>query len=132
MLHKRRKVKKTFVYLTTTILNILCVTNGLPVASKIDCGDTTISEEVRSAAGCTQNSENAFRDSLTKILNSIIAVVGLVSVIFVIIGGINYMTSAGDAAKLEKAKKTILYALIGLIICALAFAIVNFVIGIIP
>jgi len=38
------------------------------------------------------------------------------------------MTSNGDATKLEKAKKTILYACIGLAICVLAFAIVNFVI----
>ena len=38
------------------------------------------------------------------------------------------MTSSGEAAKVEKAKKTILYGLIGLVICVLAFAIVNFVI----
>ena len=39
------------------------------------------------------------------------------------------MTSAGDPGKTKKAKDTILYAVIGLIICVLAFAIVNFVIG---
>lgn len=38
------------------------------------------------------------------------------------------MTSTGDASKLEKARKTILYAAIGIIICALSFAIVNFVV----
>ena len=39
------------------------------------------------------------------------------------------MTSSGDTTKVEKAKKTILYALIGMIICVLAFAIVNFTIA---
>ena len=39
------------------------------------------------------------------------------------------MTSSGDAAKVEKAKKTILYGVIGLVICVLSFAIVNWVIG---
>ena len=62
------------------------------------------------------------------IINGVIAVLGLVCVIVMIIGGVNYMTSAGDTAKVEKGKKTILYGLIGLIICALSFAIVNFVI----
>ena len=58
-----------------------------------------------------------------------LAVLGLVAVIVIIIGGINYMTSAGDAGKVKKAKDTILYGVIGLVICVLAFAIVNFVIA---
>ena len=41
------------------------------------------------------------------------------------------MTSTGDSDKLSKAKRTILYATIGLVICALAATIVNFTIGII-
>ena len=41
------------------------------------------------------------------------------------------MTSTGDAGKIEKAKKTILYATIGLVICALAFAIVNFAVSVV-
>ena len=67
--------------------------------------------------------------SVTAILSAIIAALGLVAVVVMIIGGYNYMTSSGDAGKVEKAKKTILYGLIGLIVCALAFVIVNFVIG---
>ncbi|MBR2725579.1 hypothetical protein IKE97_03020 [Candidatus Saccharibacteria bacterium] len=82
---------------------------------------------VKEAAGCKGNA-NALPKVITNILDAIIAVTGIVAVIFVLIGGINYMTSNGDATKLEKAKKTILYACIGLAICVLAFAIVNFVI----
>lgn len=67
--------------------------------------------------------------SVTGILNAVIAILGLVCVVVIIIGGINYMTSAGDSGKVKKAKDTILYGLIGLIICVLAFAIVNFVIA---
>ena len=58
-----------------------------------------------------------------------LGVLGLVAVIFVVVGGVKYMTSAGDPGKVQQAKKTIIYALIGLIVCALAFAIVNFVIS---
>ncbi len=67
--------------------------------------------------------------SVTGILNAIIGVLGLVCVVVMIIGGVNYMTSSGDAGKVKKAKDTILYGLIGLVVCVLAFAIVNFVIG---
>ena len=69
------------------------------------------------------------KDSITGILNGIIGVLGIVAVVVIIIGGVSYMTSAGDAGKVKKAKDTILYGLIGLIVVALAFAIVNFVIG---
>ena len=65
---------------------------------------------------------------ITSILNGVIGVLGIVCVVVMIIGGINYMTSAGDASKVEKGKKTILYGLIGLVVCVLAFAVVNFVI----
>ena len=66
--------------------------------------------------------------SITGIINAVIAVLGIVAVIVIIMGGISYMTSSGDAGKVKKAKDTILYGIIGLIIVVLAFAIVNFVI----
>lgn len=67
-------------------------------------------------------------DAIVNILNAVIGALAIVCVIVVVIGGIQYMTSNGDASKVKKGKDTILYALIGLAICALAAAIVNFVI----
>lgn len=68
-------------------------------------------------------------NNIQTIINAVIGILGLVCVIIIIIGGVNYMTSSGDAGKVKKAKDTILYGLIGLIICVLAFAIVNFVLA---
>ncbi|MBR3353249.1 hypothetical protein IKG49_01510 [Candidatus Saccharibacteria bacterium] len=68
-------------------------------------------------------------DNVTLIINAVIGVLGLVCVVVMIIGGISYMTSSGDAAKVKKGKDTILYGLIGLVVCVLAFALVNWVIG---
>ena len=73
--------------------------------------------------------ETDLTGNLTNILNAIVGILGFVCVVVMIIGGVNYMTSAGDSAKVKKAKDTILYGLIGLIVCALAFALVNFVIS---
>lgn len=66
--------------------------------------------------------------NVTNIINGVIAILGFACVVVMIIGGVQYMTSAGDTQKVTKAKNTILYGLIGLVICVLAFAIVNFVI----
>ena len=63
------------------------------------------------------------------IINAVIAVLGIVCVVVMVIGGVNYMTSSGDTGKVEKGKKTILYGMIGLVVCVLAFAIVNWTIG---
>ena len=74
------------------------------------------------------NKENAgsVTDTVIAVINGVIAILATVAVVIVIIGGVNYMTSSGDAEKVKKAKNTILYGLIGLVICVLAFAIVNF------
>ena len=63
------------------------------------------------------------------ILNWIFGIIGIVAVVMIIIGGFNFMTSAGDPGKVKKGKDTILYGIIGLVIAILAFAIVNFVIN---
>lgn len=88
-----------------------------------------VPQSVKDAAGCGGASTEPISSVITNIINTIIGMLGLVAVIFIFIGGVNYMTSAGDAGKLKKAKDTILYACIGLAICALSFAIANFAIN---
>lgn len=66
-------------------------------------------------------------DLVTNAIQWVIGIAGAVAVIFVVYGGISYSTSAGDPGKLQKAKQTILYALIGLAIVGLAEAITAFV-----
>ena len=72
---------------------------------------------------------NKLNTGIKDIINVVIGALAIVCVVVIIIGGINYMTSSGDATKVKKAKDTILYGIVGMIICALAFAIVNWVIG---
>ena len=85
------------------------------------------------ATGTTINTvDNGGSDltgNITAILYAIVGALGIVAVVVMIIGGVTYMTSNGDAGKVKKGKDTILYGMIGLVICALAGAIVNFVIA---
>lgn len=76
-----------------------------------------------------QDNGGDFSHQVTTILSWIVGLLGIVAVVVIIMGGVSYMTSAGDAGKVKKAKDTILYGIIGLIVAALAFAIVNWVIG---
>lgn len=101
---------------------------GVTTPTYADVCNSNASAEVKAANGCNTGSTTTLDKSIADILSNIIAVCGLVAVVFIVIGGIQYMTSSGDSGKTKKAKDTILYACIGLIICALAFAIVNFVI----
>lgn len=84
------------------------------------------------AANCDVNSveaTNNVQNLVTKVLNIFSWVVGVVSVIMIIFGGFKYITSGGDANGVTGAKNTILYAIVGLVIVALAQVIVRFVIG---
>ena len=61
------------------------------------------------------------------IINVMVSVVGIVAVAVIVIGGILYVTSTGDASKAKRAQHTILYGVVGLVVAILAYAIVNFV-----
>lgn len=68
-------------------------------------------------------------DIIKNVINTILIVLGMVAVIMIVIGGIRYTLSNGDASSVKGAKDTILYAVVGLVIAILSFAIVNFVLG---
>ncbi len=88
---------------------------------------------IAGGAGCAQGSDqqsNLFGDNgiFKTITNVLLFVIGAISVIMLIIGGIRYTTSNGDSGAITTAKNTILYAVIGIVIALLAYALVNFVI----
>ncbi len=64
---------------------------------------------------------------LVTVVNVLLFLIGALSVIMIIYGGIRYVTSGGDQGAVTSAKNTILYAVVGLIIAILAYAVVNFV-----
>ncbi len=63
------------------------------------------------------------------ITNVMLFLIGAISVIMLIIGGIRYVVSGGDSSAVTAAKNTILYAIVGVVVAILAYAVVNFVIG---
>lgn len=66
---------------------------------------------------------------LLGVLNTVYFVAGIVGVIAIIVSGIFYTISQGDASKIQRAKDGILYSVVGLVIVMMAFVITNFIIG---
>ncbi|MCK5332356.1 hypothetical protein KAJ41_00635 [Candidatus Parcubacteria bacterium] len=61
--------------------------------------------------------------------NWILGFISILAVLFVIWGGVMYLTSAGDENKAESGKKTITYALLGIVIAGLAYAMIKIIVG---
>ena len=117
------KILKTSLQILTGISATLTITAGKVMAMSVQ-------EGAEAARGDGMPAELIGKNGVfTQITNTILYVVGIVSVIMLIYGGLRYVTSGGDSKKVTDAKNTILYAIIGLIISILAFSIVNFVIN---
>jgi type IV secretory pathway VirB2 component (pilin) len=67
---------------------------------------------------------------IKNIVRALVGIAGAVAVVFMVVGGFHYITSSGHPEKLDKAKKTLLYAGVGLVIVLAAYSIVDFVAGI--
>jgi uncharacterized membrane protein len=67
--------------------------------------------------------------TFSTITNVLLFIVGAIAVIMIVIGGLRYVTSGGNQNAVTAAKNTILYAIIGIIVAILAYAVINFVLG---
>lgn len=116
----------------------LSFATAVPAMAQDDVECSTDSLGIRSGAKCAKGegqSTSLFGDGgiFTTIVNIMLFLIGAVAVIMLIIGGIRYVISGGKQEEVTAAKNTILYAVIGIIVAVLAFAIVNFVItGLMP
>ncbi|MBD3360280.1 hypothetical protein GF366_00590 [Candidatus Peregrinibacteria bacterium] len=73
--------------------------------------------------------EGSLRRLVLRIVNYFLGFLGILAVIMIIYGGVTYVTAAGKDEAIGNAKKIIMYALIGLIIILLSFAVVNTILG---
>lgn len=90
------------------------------------CG-SSVDAELKELAGCSE--DRTVKDPIKTAVNLVLWFAGVISVVMIIYAGVTMTTSTGDAGKVAKAKKVLLYAIIGLVVTALAYAIANFVVG---
>ncbi|UOG66585.1 pilin [Candidatus Nanosynbacter sp. HMT-352] len=116
--------------LTAGILMIGLLGVFTPAVSAAN-GINICSEENQNSVYCQNKDKDKGEGQVNGIIKTIVEVllmaVGAISIIMIVIGGILFALSSGDAQKAAKARSTILYAVVGLIVSVFASAIVNFV-----
>ncbi|MDO8265396.1 MAG: hypothetical protein Q7T41_00470 [Candidatus Saccharibacteria bacterium] len=131
------KKLKTIIYSTLASLSLL-----FPIAVPVAVNAQEIDKNLQCGAnlqfsvpenGCeVDSSGNTAAERIDEIVSQIINIlslaVGVVAVVMIIVGGFRYITSGGDSGNVTGAKNTILYAVVGLVVVALAQVIVRFVV----
>lgn len=135
-------IKKSLQSLLIVPVLALGVSFAVPALAPADAHaafNEGLSQGAKSAQGTDQSgnagclfgtaSEGCSSSLFKTITNVLLFLIGAISVIMLIIGGVRYVVSGGDSSAVTGAKNTILYAIVGIVVAILAYAVVNFVIG---
>ena len=110
------------------VLSAVLVSIGLVLVSTSNVTAYSIYDGLNAAHGTGQPTELFGVDGIfSTITNILLFVVGALSVVMLIVGGLRYVVSGGNNASITAAKNTVLYAVVGLIIAFLAYAAINFI-----
>jgi hypothetical protein len=129
-----------FVSLSTVLMLLPLVLGSTQRALAIDCNDpnvisadcakNNVCSGLSSGTDCASNPKGVTVNSAIKAGVEILSfVVGILAVVMLIVGGVKYITSGGDSNRVNSAKNTVLYAIIGLVIAALAQVIARFLLN---
>ncbi len=122
-------MKKVIVSSLIALAGLGLVLFAAPVYAA-SCGDGTAAGEAMCGAsqvGDSGTNSNTIYGTVKTIIDVMLFIVGIIAVIMIIWGGISYVLSAGATDKTKKARDTILYSVVGLVVAILAFALVQFV-----
>lgn len=123
-------IKKSLQSLFIVPILALGVGFAVPALVPVDAhAALTLTDGASSAKGDNQQTDLFGTSGVFKtITNVLLFLIGAISVIMLIIGGVRYVVSGGDSSAVTGAKNTILYAVVGIVVAILAYALVNFVI----
>lgn len=111
------------IFLTTSLAVVL----GSASVSAVEIYGGDACSAVPDSTICKKKGASDAQPLAKSIIDILLWIVGVVSVIMIIISGIKYVTSTGDASKVASAKNTLMYAVVGVVVAAFAYAIVNYV-----
>lgn len=125
-------MKQITLKLMMTLMLILTPAGMIAAPAYANCGHgSTAKDQVLNGISQTgtdcSNAGTSVTNVIAAVVNILSLVVGIAAVLMIISGGLKYITSGGDAGKVGNAKSTITYAVIGLVVAALAQFIVHFV-----
>ena len=118
------KIKIAFIGLMVAACSFI----GMPAfasSSTVDCPADLPNRDII----CGKGTEDDMMSKVGSVLTVIYGLIGILAVVMIVVGGVKYMTSQGDPGKIQSAKNTIMYAIIGLVVTLAAFAITNLILS---
>jgi hypothetical protein len=129
-----QRLKIAILVLTTSFMTI-CAPLVL-AADTLDCDHPATPKIAIQCGACNVNNgdcsvpaEKTLGDTIKQIINLLSVFAGIIAVIMIIVAGLRFVTSSGNQESIAAARRTILYAVIGLVVIALAQVIVHFVLN---
>lgn len=105
----------------------------LALSSTAMAAECDLSSGLRGGIECPataeQKTKSNFTVELKKVTNTLLFIIGALSVIMIVYGGLRFVLSQGEEKAVGSARNTIIYALIGLIVAIIAYGLVNFVVN---
>lgn len=122
IIRRKKYYQQEVIYMICkkTMLTIACASLLLPLIA-LAGGLTPVKPFLGTSSG-------TLISAITDIVNALLTLAAVIAAIFVIIGGVRYITAQGDEDAIEAAKNTVIYAVIGVVVIALSAVIVNFII----
>ncbi len=122
--------KNTIKIIGIFILTLTIIELVVPSVETLAIVGGSVEQGVQSARGNGQPSELFGVDGIfTTVANTLLYIVGALSVVMIIYGGLRYVVSGGNSSAVTAAKNTILYAVVGLVVSILSYAIINFLLS---
>ena len=128
-LSKFKAIRGTAMLITMIVASTVCALIASPATYALSLMD------VFSGSYRGEGQPTSLFDGTTaivpRVINLMLFIVGVLAVFMMIYGGIRYVLSGGDNNKVKDAKNTILYAIVGLIVAILGYAIVSWVVSVV-
>lgn len=113
-------IKRLGYMLTLVTLGTTLLVAPVGAINVFDNCSSNPNSEVCKAAGTDKATS-----LMQNVINILLLIIGMISVVMIVIGGIKYTTSNGDSNRVTSAKNTVLYSVIGLVVALMASVIVN-------
>lgn len=112
------------------VLGLVAPTPVVAQSNEVITGELCSGPKVLDPTACNPGTaQSALGRILSVIVQTLVFIVGGISMIMIVIGGLRYVTSAGDPNTTKAAKDTVLYAVIGIVVAVLAQGLVTFVLS---
>lgn len=117
-------MKKVSIFLSVIVMTVIMLGS---VATPVYAVSGDITSGIQATGAGSNGNPTDLNSVIKSIVNVMLFIIGALAVIMIIYSGIRFATSGGNASTVTSARQTLIYAVVGLVIAILAYAIVNWV-----